>query len=93
MDPQQIIESLSCFIVLFNRPLKVLQNPRSQSSMNCVTVLQISIVSHIYIHSPARAAFLHDLCSVVSRQLAEAVITINYRPVHNLSVPQQETCL
>lgn len=44
-------------------------------------------------HSPACAAFLHDLCSVVSRQLAEAVITVNYGPVNNLSVSKQETCL
>lgn len=43
--------------------------------------------------SPACAAFLHDLGSVVSRQLTEAVITVNYGPVHNLSVSKQEACL
>lgn len=43
--------------------------------------------------SPAGAALLHDLCPVVSRQLAESVITVNYRPLHDLSISQQETCL
>lgn len=41
--------------------------------------------------SPARAALLHDLCSVISWQLAEAVITVDHGPLHDLSVPQQKT--
>lgn len=43
--------------------------------------------------SPAGATLLHDLCPVVTRELAESVITVNYRPLHDLRIPQQETCL
>lgn len=41
-------------------------------------------------YAPARAALLHDLGPVEARQLAESVIAVNYRPLHNLSVSQEE---
>lgn len=40
---------------------------------------------------PASAALLHDVSSVVPREFAKSVITVNYGPVHNLGVPQQKT--
>lgn len=43
--------------------------------------------------SLARAALVHDFSSVVARQLAETVIAVNNRPVHNLRISQQETGL
>lgn len=42
-------------------------------------------------HLPAGAALLHDFCPVEARQLAESVITVHYRPFHDLSIPQEET--
>ena len=39
---------------------------------------------------PAGAALLHDLCSVVTGQFAEAVVAVDDRPVDDLSVPQHE---
>lgn len=41
----------------------------------------------------ACAALVHDFSSVVPRQLAETVIAVNNRPVHNLRISQQETGL
>lgn len=42
---------------------------------------------------PARAALLHDLSPVEARQLAESVIAVNYRPLHDLGVSQEEAGL
>lgn len=42
---------------------------------------------------PAGAALLHDLSSVEARQLAEAVIAVDHRPLHDLSVSQEEAGL
>lgn len=42
---------------------------------------------------PARAALLHDLGPVEARQLAESVIAVNYRPLHDLGVSQEEAGL
>lgn len=39
---------------------------------------------------PAGAALLHDLGSMVTRQFAEAIVAVDNRPVHYLSVPQHE---
>lgn len=39
----------------------------------------------------ACAALVHDLSSVVSGQLAESIIAVYDRPLHNLCIPQQET--
>lgn len=39
---------------------------------------------------PAGAALLHDLCSVVAGQSAEAVVAVDDGPVQDLSVPQNE---
>lgn len=52
---------------------------------------------HIWIHYDtdgillARAAPVHDLSSVVSRQLAESIIAVHNWPIHNLCIPQQKT--
>lgn len=42
---------------------------------------------------PAGAALLHDLCPVEARQLAESVIAVNHRPLHDLGVSQEEAGL
>lgn len=42
---------------------------------------------------PACAALLHDLSPVEARQLAESVIAVNYRPLHDLGVSQEEAGL
>lgn len=42
---------------------------------------------------PACAALLHDLGPVEARQLAESVIAVNYRPLHDLGVSQEEAGL
>lgn len=39
---------------------------------------------------PAGAALLHHLCSVVARQLAEAIVAVDDGPVHDLSVSQNK---
>lgn len=39
---------------------------------------------------PAGAALLHHLGSMVAGQFAEAIVAIDDRPVHDLSVPQHE---
>lgn len=43
--------------------------------------------------SPAGAALLHDLSSVEARQLAEPIIAVDDRPLHDLGVSQQEAGL
>lgn len=45
------------------------------------------------LHSPAGTALLHDLGPVVTRQLAESVITVHYRPLDDLSITQEKTGL
>lgn len=56
-----------------------------------------SVLYCIYSVAPsillAGAALVHDLRSVVSRELAETVIAVNHRPVDNLRVSQQEAGL
>lgn len=42
---------------------------------------------------PARAALLHHLSPVEARQFAESVIAVNYRPLHDLGVSQEEAGL
>lgn len=42
---------------------------------------------------PARAALLHDFSPVEARQLAESVIAVNYWPLDDLGVPQEEAGL
>lgn len=39
----------------------------------------------------AGAAAVHDLSSVEARQLAETIVAVHNRPLHNLCVSQQET--
>lgn len=39
---------------------------------------------------PAGAALLHHLCSVVARQLAEAIVAVDDGPVHDLSISQNK---
>lgn len=55
---------------------------------------QLSLVQHqcvcVCTVVPARAALLHDLGSVVTGQFAEAIVAVDDRPVHDLSVPQYE---
>lgn len=55
---------------------------------------------HLHTHSAhyttesillARAAPVHDFSSVVSRQLAESIVAVNDRPLHDLCISQQET--
>lgn len=41
----------------------------------------------------ARAAPVHDFGSVVAGQLAEAIVAVNNRPLHNLCISQQEAGL
>lgn len=43
--------------------------------------------------SLACAALVHDFSSVVPRELAETIVAVNNRPVHNLGISQQETGL
>lgn len=38
----------------------------------------------------ARAAAVHDFRSVETRQLAEAIVAVNNRPLYDLRIPQQE---
>lgn len=40
---------------------------------------------------PARAALVHDLGSVISGELAESIVAVNNRPLHDLRISQQET--
>ena len=39
---------------------------------------------------PASAALLHDLSTMVARQLAEAIVTVDDGPVYDLSVSQNK---
>lgn len=39
---------------------------------------------------PAGAAFLHHLCSVVPRQLAETIVAVDNGPVNYLSISQDK---
>lgn len=39
---------------------------------------------------PAGAALLHDFSSVVARELAESIVTVDNGPIHNLGVPQNK---
>lgn len=42
---------------------------------------------------PAGAALVHHLSTVVSRQFAESIITVDDGPVHNLSISQHKVCI
>lgn len=42
---------------------------------------------------PACAALLHNFGPVETRQFAESVIAVNYRPLHDLGVSQEEAGL
>lgn len=39
---------------------------------------------------PACAALLHDFSTMVTRQLAESIIAVDNRPIHNLGIPQNK---
>lgn len=48
---------------------------------------------HGWVDVPACAALLHDLRSMVTRELAEAIVAVDDWPVHNLSIPQHKVCI
>lgn len=39
---------------------------------------------------PASAALLHDFSTMVTRQLAESIIAVDNRPIHNLGIAQNK---
>lgn len=42
---------------------------------------------------PASAALLHDFSTMVTRQLAESIIAVDNRPIHNLGITQNKICV
>lgn len=39
---------------------------------------------------PARAALLHDFSTMVTGQLAESIVAVDNRPIHNLGITQNK---
>lgn len=62
----------------------------SKNEKTCGRDLKHSVIINVL---PAGAALLHDLSTVVSRQFAESIVTVDNGPVHDLSITQHKICI
>lgn len=51
------------------------------------------LVGQLPVHEGTSARLLHDLRPVVAGDLAEGLVAVDYREVHDLGVRQQETAI